>query len=48
MFFNQVVGNGANLFLVIIAVIVGFVAALSFVDSQRQQKDNEQNKDVPR
>jgi hypothetical protein len=44
MFFNQVVGSGANLFLVIVAIVVGFVAALSFIDSQKTQKENEKNK----
>ena len=48
MFFNQVVGSGANLFIVIVAVVVGFVAALAFIDSQKTMKDNEENKDVPR
>jgi len=49
MFFNQVVGNGANLFVIIVAVVVGFVAALAFIDSQRTTRDqNENNKDMPR
>lgn len=39
--FNQVIGDGANLFIVIIAVAIGFVAALGFVDSQRQEKKDE-------
>ena len=48
MFFDQVIGSGANLFIIIVAIIVGFVSALAFIDSQKTQKDNEQNKDVPR
>ena len=41
--FEQVVGSGANTFLVIIAVVVGFVSALGFVDSRKTMKDNEHN-----
>jgi hypothetical protein len=37
--FNQVVGSGANAFLVIIACLAGFVAALSYVDYQRVKKE---------
>jgi hypothetical protein len=37
--FNQVVGSGANTFLVIIAVLAGFVAALSYVDYLRVKKE---------
>jgi hypothetical protein len=48
MFFNQIVGNGANLFITIVAVVVGFVAALAFIDSQKTMKDQENNKDMPR
>ena len=40
--FNQVVGSGGNTFLIIIAVLVGFVAALAYVDYQREkQKQSE-------
>jgi general stress protein CsbA len=41
MFFNQNVGDGANLFLIIIAVIVGFVAGLSYVDKLKTEKEQE-------
>ena len=40
--FNQVVGSGANAFLIIVAVLIGFVAGLSYVDSRRQ-KEKERN-----
>jgi hypothetical protein len=40
--FNQVVGSGANTFLIIIAVIVGFIAALSYVDQVRVKKEEEE------
>lgn len=41
--FEQVVGNGANAFIIIITVIVGFVAALSFIDSKKTSRENEHN-----
>jgi len=37
--FDQVVGSGANSFLVIIAVLVGFIGALSYVDYNRVKKE---------
>lgn len=37
--FNQVVGSGANAFLIVIACIAGFVAALSYVDYIRVKKE---------
>jgi hypothetical protein len=42
--FNQVVGSGANTFLVIVAVLVGFIAALSYVDYQRVKKEEQEGK----
>ncbi|MDL5047933.1 hypothetical protein QQ054_18105 [Oscillatoria amoena NRMC-F 0135] len=30
--FNQYVGSGADLFIIIVAVIIGFAAALGYVD----------------
>jgi hypothetical protein len=41
--FEQVVGTGANTFIIIIAVIIGFVSALGFIDSKKTEKDNEHN-----
>lgn len=40
--FDQVVGNGANAFILIIAIIFGFVAALGFIDSRKVKKEQEQ------
>ncbi len=40
--FEQVVGSGANLFLIIVAVLFGFVNALAYVDSQKVKKDQEE------
>jgi uncharacterized membrane protein YwzB len=39
--FEQNVGDGANLFVIIVAVIVGFAAALSYLDflkTKRKEK----------
>ncbi len=41
--FEQVVGSGANAFIIIIAVVVGFVSALTAIDSKKTMKDNEDN-----
>ncbi len=40
--FYQVVGNGANLFILIVAIIIGFIGALAFVDSEKVKKEQEQ------
>ena len=40
--FNQVVGDGANLFVTIIAIVIGFVAGMSFIDSRRVKKEQEE------
>ena len=36
--FHQFIGDGANVFIAIAAVIVGFAAALGFVDFRRTTK----------
>ena len=41
--FEQVIGNGANIFITIVAVIVGFVAALSYVDFLKVKKDEKED-----
>lgn len=38
MFFHQNVADGANLFVIILAVIIGFAAALGYVDYLREKK----------
>lgn len=43
--FEQVVGEGANIFITIVAVLVGFVAALSYVDFVKVKKEEEENKE---
>lgn len=36
--FEQYVGSGANLFITIVAVIVGFAAAMGYIDFQKTKK----------
>lgn len=41
--FDQVVGDGANLFVIIIAVLVGFVSALGYLDKRKTEKEQEKH-----
>ena len=43
MFFNQNVGDGANLFVIILAVIVGFAAGMGYIDYLKEK--NAEKKD---
>lgn len=38
--FDQVVGNGANLFLTIVACLIGFAAALGIQDYRKTKKED--------
>ena len=38
-FFNQVVGDGANLFMLIVAIIIGFGAGMSYTDYVNTKKE---------
>ena len=40
--FEQVIGSGANIFITIVAVIIGFVAALGYVDFLKVKKEEEE------
>ena len=40
--FEQVIGNGANLFILIVGLLIGFVNALAYVDWQKVKKDQEE------
>jgi hypothetical protein len=42
--FNQIIGDGANLFMVIVAIVVGFVAGLSYVDKGRTEEREKGNR----
>ncbi len=37
--FDQVVGDGANLFITILAILIGFVNALAFIDMKKVKKE---------
>ncbi len=37
--FDQNVGDGANLFVVILAVIIGFASAMGYTDYLRTKRD---------
>jgi uncharacterized membrane protein YwzB len=39
--FNQNVADGANLFVIILAVIIGFAAAMGYVDYLRTKQKGE-------
>jgi hypothetical protein len=41
--FNQIVGDGANIFITIIAVLVGFVSAIGFIDKRKTEKEQEKH-----
>ena len=40
--FEQIVGNGANEFLIIVAILFGFVNALAYIDHRRVTKEPKQ------
>lgn len=37
--FDQIIANGANIFIIIVAVLIGFAAALGYVDYQKTKKE---------
>jgi nucleoside permease NupC len=41
--FEQYTADGANIFIAIVAVLIGFVAALSYMDFQKVKKDQEKD-----
>lgn len=38
--FQQFIGDGADLFIAIVAVIVGFVTALGYIDFMKTKKED--------
>lgn len=40
--FEQVIGNGANLFILIVALLIGFVNALAYVDWMKVKKKQDE------
>ncbi|MBS1681787.1 MAG: hypothetical protein JST48_08760 [Bacteroidetes bacterium] len=43
-FFNQIIGDGANLFFVIVAILIGFVGGLAVVDKTRTEEKEKGNR----
>jgi hypothetical protein len=41
LMFDQVIADGANLFITIVAVLVGFASALGFIDFKKTKKNQE-------
>jgi uncharacterized membrane protein YwzB len=41
--FNQNLGDGANTFMIIVAVVIGFVNALAYVDYLKTKKNQEKH-----
>jgi hypothetical protein len=39
--FEQYIGDGANLFIIIVAVLIGFATALGYIDFLKTKKDQE-------
>ncbi len=39
--FHQYIGSGANVFIAIVAVIIGFVAAVGYTDFLKTTKEEE-------
>jgi len=40
---EQYIGDGASLFITIVACIIGFLAAVGFMDSQKTKKNQEES-----
>jgi hypothetical protein len=41
--FEQYIGDGANLFIVIVAVLVGFATALGYLDFMKTKKEEKKD-----
>jgi hypothetical protein len=39
--FEQYIGDGANLFIAIVAVLIGFATALGYIDFLKTKKEQE-------
>lgn len=40
---DQVVGDGANLFILIVAILIGFLNALAYVDMKKVEKEQKES-----
>ena len=41
--FEQYIGDGANLFIIIVAVLVGFATALGYMDFRKTKNDEKKD-----
>ena len=41
--FQQYIGTGANIFIAIVAVVIGFAAAAGFLDFLKTKKEEQEN-----
>jgi preprotein translocase subunit SecE len=41
--FNQYIGDGANIFIAIVAVVIGFATALGYVDYLKTKKEEKKD-----
>lgn len=39
--FDQVIGDGANYFIIVVAVLIAFGAGMSYMDYQKTKKEEE-------
>lgn len=43
MLFDQIIGDGASLFITIVAVIIGFAAAMGYIDFLKTNKQDKKS-----
>jgi hypothetical protein len=41
--FQQYIGDGANVFIAIVAVLIGFVAAMGYIDFKKVKKSEKKD-----
>jgi hypothetical protein len=41
--FEQYIGDGASIFITIVAVLIGFAAALGYIDFKKVKKDEKKD-----
>ena len=41
--FEQFIGDGASIFITIVAVLIGFAAAIGFMDFSKNNKEGEES-----
>lgn len=43
--YEQVIADGANTFILIVAVLIGFASAMGFIDFQKTKEKQEEGKE---